>query len=70
MTNAGSLAGMSVACPRIRNRHGALWQAAFRVAAHGAVDAGPQGSRERSWRQDLPEIMGREEGSRRGHVLG
>src|ERR1700722_16614134 len=33
----------------VRSRHGALWQAAFRVAAHGAVDADPQGSRERRW---------------------
>jgi hypothetical protein len=41
MTNAGSLgrdAALHIpAC--VRSRHGAIWQAAFRVAAHGAVDA-------------------------------
>jgi hypothetical protein len=41
MTNAGSLgrdAALHIpAC--VRSRHGALWQAAFHVAAHGAVDA-------------------------------
>ena len=46
----------------VRSRHGALWQTAFRVAAHGAVDADPQGSRERRWSRGLPEAMGREEG--------
>ena len=35
----------------------ALLQAAFRVAAHGAVDADPQGSRERRRSGDLAEVM-------------
>jgi hypothetical protein len=54
----------------VRNRHGALWQAAFRVAGHGAVDAGPQGSRERHWSRACPRSWGRGEGSRRGVFVG
>jgi hypothetical protein len=44
----------------VRSRHGALWQAAFRVAAHGAVDADPQGSRERRWSRGRRRRHGRE----------
>ena len=40
MANAGALAGRRRCISRsVRSRHGALWQAAFRVAAHGAIDA-------------------------------
>ena len=50
MTNAGILgrdAALHVpAC--VRGRHGALSQAAFRVAAHGAVDADRLGSRRKT----------------------
>ena len=38
----------------VRSRHGALRQAAFHVAAHGAVDAYPEGSRERRWSRGSP----------------
>ena len=59
MTNAGPLAGRGVAYSRMWSQPScALSQAAFRVAAHGAVDADPQGSRERRWSRGLPEVMG------------
>ena len=58
MTNAGPLAGRRRCIfPHVFAAVMALLQAAFRVAAHGAVDADPQGSRERRWSRGL----------RRGH---
>ena len=63
MTNAGPLAGRRRCIfPHVFAAVMALLQAAFRVAAHGAVDADPQGSRERRWSRGLAEVMGREEG--------
>ena len=55
MTNAGLLAGRRRCIfPHVFAAVMALLQAAFRVAAHGAVDADPQGSRERRWSRGLP----------------
>ena len=57
MTNTGPWAGKRAlhisAC--VCSRHRAVSQAAFRVAAHAADDANPQGSRERRWSRGLPE---------------
>ena len=57
MTNTGPQAGTRAlhisACVCSRRR--AVSQAAFRVAAHAAVDATPQGSRERRWSRGLHE---------------
>jgi hypothetical protein len=59
MTNVGPLADAALHIPAcVCNRHGALWQAAFRVAAHSVVDADPQGSRQTRWTRGLPEVMG------------
>jgi hypothetical protein len=71
MTNAGLLAERRRCIfPHVFAAVMALLQAVFRVAAHGAVDAEPQGSRERRWSRGLPEVIGREEGSRRGMFVG
>ena len=54
MTNTGSLAGTrALHIEHVFAAIGALSQAAFRVAAHGAVDADPVGSRERRWTRGL-----------------
>ena len=72
MTNAGPLAGMRrCISPHVfavvMARSGRLLSA---LRAHGAVDADPQGSRERRWSRGLPEVMGsrRRLTPRRGHV--
>jgi len=54
MTNTGSLAGTrALHIEHVFAAIGALSQPAFRVAAHGAVDADPVGSRERRWTRGL-----------------
>jgi hypothetical protein len=64
MMNAGPLAGtrrcISPHVFAVVMAHSARLLSALR--AHGAVDAAPQGSRERRWSRGLPEVMGREEG--------
>jgi hypothetical protein len=71
MTNAGSLAGMWCCISQhvfaiVMARSG---QAAFRVAAHGAVEAEPQGSRERRWNRGPPEVMRLEKKARDGGMF-
>jgi hypothetical protein len=54
MTNTGSLAGTrALHIEHVFAAIGGLSQAAFRVAAYGAVDADPVGSRERRWTRGL-----------------
>jgi hypothetical protein len=71
MTNAGPLAGTRRCISphvfaAVMARSGRLLSA---VRPIGAVDAGPQGSRERRWSRGLPEVMGsrRRLTPRRGH---
>ena len=72
MTSSGPVAGTrALYVPRVSAivmaRFGSLLSG---VAAHGAVDAGPQGSREGRWSRGLPEAIGsrRRLTPQRGHV--